>query len=152
MRKRFYSKRPHPIANVFAARGFSAKMKTLVPLYRVQKDWAAIVGAEIAQRTQPLKIERERLLVRVESPSWKMHLEFMKLDILEKVFEATAIRFADLQFVPGNVVVREIPAVAAPAPLPADWVAAPAAGDQSLADVMERMRDKMKFLAREPRS
>jgi predicted nucleic acid-binding Zn ribbon protein len=50
--------------------------------------WPQVVGAEIAARTQPIKIERGVLYVRVDHSAWMQELHFMEREILAKLRES----------------------------------------------------------------
>jgi predicted nucleic acid-binding Zn ribbon protein len=49
--------------------------------------WAQVVGEEIAARTQPLRVERGVLYVRVDQSAWLQELHFMEKEILRKLKE-----------------------------------------------------------------
>jgi predicted nucleic acid-binding Zn ribbon protein len=49
--------------------------------------WAQVVGEEIAARTQPLRVERGVLYVRVDHSAWLQELHFMEKEILRKLKE-----------------------------------------------------------------
>jgi len=49
--------------------------------------WAQVVGEEIAARTQPLRVDRGVLHVRVDHSAWLHELHFMEKDILKKLKE-----------------------------------------------------------------
>jgi predicted nucleic acid-binding Zn ribbon protein len=48
-------------------------------------NWDKIVGEKIAEKTKPFKIEGNKFFVRVESPSWRTELFYLKKDIIEKL-------------------------------------------------------------------
>mgnify|MGYP001290644264 CR=1 FL=1 len=155
MKRRYSARRPQEISNVFSSRGFSAKLKGLVPMYRISRAWAQIAGPEIAQRTQPLRIEKNRLVVRVESPSWKMQLEFMKLELLERIAQETSMVFEDLQFIPGAVRVVEFsqnPIRLQPEPERKSRLEGGSDASESLVQIMDRVRGKMNALSQKSRS
>ena len=47
--------------------------------------WPGAVGAEIAARTQAVKIDRGILYVRVEQSAWMQELHFMERELLKKL-------------------------------------------------------------------
>jgi predicted nucleic acid-binding Zn ribbon protein len=49
--------------------------------------WAQVVGEEIAARTQPLRVDRGVLYVRVDQSAWLQELHFMEKEILRKLKE-----------------------------------------------------------------
>jgi predicted nucleic acid-binding Zn ribbon protein len=53
----------------------------------ILKIWAGVVGEEIAARTQPLRVERGVLYVRVDQSAWLQELHFMEKEILKKLKE-----------------------------------------------------------------
>jgi len=48
-------------------------------------DWDKIVGNKIAEKTKAFKIEGNKLFVKVESPSWRNELFYLKKDIINKL-------------------------------------------------------------------
>jgi predicted nucleic acid-binding Zn ribbon protein len=53
--------------------------------YSVITGWDAVVGEKVASVTQPQKLERGVLTVRVTSPVWRYELTMRKRDILAKI-------------------------------------------------------------------
>ena len=49
--------------------------------------WAQVVGEEIAARTQPLRVDKGVLYVRVDHSAWLHELHFMEKEILRKLKE-----------------------------------------------------------------
>ncbi|MBP2681853.1 MAG: putative RNA-binding protein containing Zn ribbon [Candidatus Krumholzibacteriota bacterium] len=49
--------------------------------------WAQVVGEEIAARTQPLRVDKGVLYVRVDQSAWLQELHFMEKEILRKLKE-----------------------------------------------------------------
>jgi predicted nucleic acid-binding Zn ribbon protein len=47
--------------------------------------WDSVVGKEIADRTDPYKITRGTLFVRVADNVWRNELQFFKNEIIEKL-------------------------------------------------------------------
>ena len=65
--------------------------------------WPRVVGEEIAARTQPFKIEKGVLYVRVEHSAWMQELHFMEKEILRKLKEsAPDIELEHIRFGPGR--------------------------------------------------
>jgi len=48
-------------------------------------NWEKIVGARIAEKSKAFKIEGEKLFVKVESPSWRNELFYLKKEIIDKL-------------------------------------------------------------------
>ncbi len=47
--------------------------------------WPEIVGPEIAQKTSAIRIEKDILIVKVVSATWRNELVFFKKEILKKI-------------------------------------------------------------------
>ena len=65
--------------------------------YEAVTQWAAIVGPQIAKETEPQKIEKGLLLVRVRKSVWRNELTMRKAEIITKLNKAI-----------GNNAVKEI--------------------------------------------
>jgi len=52
---------------------------------RLQKDWAQIIGGELAQQCLPEKIAQKTLWLSTSSPAWGQQLHFYQTQLLEKV-------------------------------------------------------------------
>lgn len=50
--------------------------------------WPRVVGAEIAARSQPVRVENGVLYVRVDHSAWMQELHFMEREILAKLKES----------------------------------------------------------------
>jgi predicted nucleic acid-binding Zn ribbon protein len=48
-------------------------------------NWEKIVGIKIAEKTKAFKIEGKKLFVKVQSPSWRNELFYLKKEIIEKL-------------------------------------------------------------------
>lgn len=84
--------------------------------------WHAAVGARIASRTTPGRLQRGTLEVRVASAVWAQELSFLKDDLVTRL-RAAGIKVTALSFRVQAPARGPTPAVAArrpPAPLPAD--------------------------------
>ena len=65
--------------------------------------WPEVVGEEVAARTQPFKIERGVLHVRVDHSTWMQELHFMEQEILRKLKEkAPDIELVRIRFGSGK--------------------------------------------------
>ncbi len=66
--------------------------------------WAEAVGEGVAERTQPMRIEKGVLFLKVTNSVWMQQLQFMKEFILKKLHEKTGIDLVqDLRFYIGEV-------------------------------------------------
>ncbi len=52
-------------------------------------EWAQIVGEQIAQHVTPIKLERGKLIVEVDDPSWATQMRFLEPQLIEKIHIAT---------------------------------------------------------------
>ena len=138
------------MGQIFSQR-VSTKLRGLVPLYKVQKHWEEMVGKQVAERCYPIRMEKNRLIVKVENPSWTMHLSFIKEDILEKVFEYTQAKFDDVQFETGKVKRFTFPQTHVAEPRPFTKVPEKKfASNESLQDILLRVKQKMSAFATKP--
>jgi len=58
-------------------------------------NWNRVVGDTIASKTSPLRVKDSILFVRVESPSWRNELVFLKPKIikeLNQLLKATVVK------------------------------------------------------------
>ncbi len=53
--------------------------------YQIITNWKAIVGEELANSTQPIKIENTVLWLKVKSNVWANELNWRKGEIIEKI-------------------------------------------------------------------
>lgn len=60
-------------------------VKERVKEYRLWKEWANLVGDQIAKNCQPERIKDGILFLKVSSPVWAQQLQFMKGMVIEKV-------------------------------------------------------------------
>lgn len=62
--------------------------------------WEKAVGPQIASQTQPLKIQDGKLIVKVESSTWKNELVFLKQELIGKLNQSVGEEVvADIIFV-----------------------------------------------------
>ena len=54
-------------------------------LYDIFRNWAELVGEEVASCTRPLKVERAVLWVEVENSAWLQELQYQKIWILDEL-------------------------------------------------------------------
>lgn len=58
--------------------------------YEVMGRWAEIVGENIADASEPIRVSDGVLLVKVRSSSWRNELVYMKDEILDKIEKMVA--------------------------------------------------------------
>ncbi len=61
--------------------GLSSKLEQ----YEAVNRWAEVVGARIAQETEPMRIEKGVLVVKVKSSVWRNELNLRKREIIERL-------------------------------------------------------------------
>jgi hypothetical protein len=59
-------------------------------LFRLAQDWPLIVGMEVARLTSPAFFRQDVLWIYVQDSAWMQHMQFIKLDLLERVNHALA--------------------------------------------------------------
>lgn len=78
---------PEPVGDAlgaFLARsGWADRVRTT----RLLDDWAGIVGPNLAEHAEPMRIEKGILHLRVSSNSWATQLTWLEQTIVEKVNE-----------------------------------------------------------------
>ena len=52
-------------------------------------EWSKIVGEQVAQHVTPIKLERGRLIVEIDDPSWATQMRFLEPQLIEKLNAAT---------------------------------------------------------------
>ena len=73
---------------------------TKVRQYDALTRWGEIVGEQIARVSEPVRIDKGTLIVRVSNGPWRNELTLMKSTILAKVNEAlTKEKIRDIRFV-----------------------------------------------------
>jgi predicted nucleic acid-binding Zn ribbon protein len=76
-----------------------AAQQAKISSFQTLVNWKEIVGETLAAVTEPLKIEKEVLLIRVEEAAWRSELQFMKPELLRKIRENAGIKLKDVKFV-----------------------------------------------------
>jgi len=71
--------RPHPFADAVA----DVAPQTL--LARVQREWQATCGAEIARRSQPVSERDGVVTIACSSATWAQELDLMQIDLLQRL-------------------------------------------------------------------
>ncbi|KJR99547.1 MAG: hypothetical protein VR65_16370 [Desulfobulbaceae bacterium BRH_c16a] len=56
-----------------------------IDLHSIFPNWRKLVGDEICEHAQPLKIERGVLWIEVENSSWLQQFQYEKLDLLDNL-------------------------------------------------------------------
>lgn len=70
---------------------------------RVVTLWETTVSSEIARHTEAVKIHRKTLYVNVKSPVWAQELNFLKVQIIDKINQAAGYpAIKDIRFKAGG--------------------------------------------------
>jgi predicted nucleic acid-binding Zn ribbon protein len=80
--------RPAPLGTTLQQAMEAARIDVDLDAYRLWQQWEDVVGQPIAQNTQPEAIKGKLLLVNVSSAPWMQQLQFLKLELIEKLNEA----------------------------------------------------------------
>lgn len=67
--------------------------------YRIFKEWPSIVGERISTYAIPEKVYGKTLYIKVENPSWKTELSFMRNDLLKKINQKSNNKFNDIKII-----------------------------------------------------
>ena len=54
-------------------------------LGNIQFKWEQIIGKNIAQATEPVKIENKTIYIKCKTPSWRQEINFQKREMLKKI-------------------------------------------------------------------
>lgn len=85
---------------------FGGQKKLSLKFYEaiLKKKWAEVVGDDIANKSQPIKIDKQKLYISVIDSNWNNHLFMMKNDLLKKIREVLLIKkINDIIFFVGAV-------------------------------------------------
>ena len=132
---------PEPIAGVL---GRAAREGVRGGKHNISmQDWEAAVGARIAERAQPIELDRGTLIVRVATSVWASELSLLATPILERL-AARGLEVRALRYRVGAVEAprnekgfRASRAVPSPLPLPNELVGALASvGDEDLRSII----------------
>jgi|SRR3989338_7686687 len=82
------------LEHFFAKKGWNSKLKE----YRIWTHWSEVVGPKLADRCYPLKLKNLILTLGVSNSTWLTQLQFMKLELMEKVKEKLSIDLSDILF------------------------------------------------------
>ncbi len=77
--------------------------ETSDPLFVLQSEWAAIVGADVAAQTRPAEIVRDSLVVVTRSGAWSQQLAFLSERVLAAVQKRAGITIRGLRFRVGRI-------------------------------------------------
>ena len=78
----------------FSKKGWNSKLKE----YRLWTHWPEVVGPKLSNRCHPLKLQNLVLTIGVSNSTWLTQLQFMKLELIEKVKEKLQISLKDILF------------------------------------------------------
>ncbi len=53
--------------------------------YMALAHWEKAVGQEIARHTEPFRVDKGVMFVRVDNDVWRNELQYLKADIMEKI-------------------------------------------------------------------
>jgi hypothetical protein len=73
------------LGNLFSGVYSAKKWTSQWRLFRLVRDWPAIVGVEVARLTSPAFFRREILWIHVQDSAWMHHLQFVKTDLLTRI-------------------------------------------------------------------
>jgi len=73
------------------------------PLFVLQKEWAEIVGEDVAAQTRPAEIVRDALVVLTRSSAWSQQLAFLSERVLRLVQERAGVPIRTLRFRVGRI-------------------------------------------------
>ena len=81
------------LENYFTKRGWEDKLHE----YRLWTHWGEVVGPKLFQRCRPLRLKDHVLTIAVSTSTWLNELQYMKLQLLEKIKQHLGIHLKDLQ-------------------------------------------------------
>ena len=79
------SRSPSRVSSVLSELVARLEFRDRLRQYSVFPLWSEVVGAELARRTEPLRIEEGKLFVRVDGAVWMQELQFLKGEIRERL-------------------------------------------------------------------
>lgn len=91
---------PTPLAQVLESMLENKGLSPKLAQYAMFEDWEKVVGKGLAEKTRPVRMQGNQMVIEVEHSTWIPELQFMKPKLLEKireVFPQTAI--SDLRFI-----------------------------------------------------
>jgi len=73
-------------------------------LLKLQNGWAGIVGGNVADHSEPVRVARKTLTVRVDHPAWMHELTFLKPQMLQRIAACLSSGLVnDIRFELGSV-------------------------------------------------
>jgi len=79
---------PAPIAALLPTVYSRQQWKKQWRLFSLVRRWPAIVGREVGRLTMPAFFRQDTLWIYVQDSAWMHHLQFIKLDLLNRVNQA----------------------------------------------------------------
>jgi predicted nucleic acid-binding Zn ribbon protein len=76
---------PTPIGDILRARLAGLGISRQISEAKAEHLWPELVGGEIAAHTRVVRVEKGRLLVAVDSATWRHELTFQKQALLDKL-------------------------------------------------------------------
>ena len=80
-------KEPIPLSQVLKNVLDKKKLSGEIKRYELFENWGELVGPKIAERTHPIKVQGNQLILGVDHPAWIQELHFLKAQLLEKIQE-----------------------------------------------------------------
>ena len=97
-------RKPIRAASVLTELLAQAEFRDRLHQYSVFPLWGEVVGTELARRTEPLRIEEGKLVIRVDGSAWMQELQFLKDEIRERLnARAGAALVREIYLVSGRV-------------------------------------------------
>lgn len=79
---------PAPMAELLPAVYSRQEWKKQWRLFRLVREWPAIVGHEVGRLTMPAFFRRDTLWIFVQDSAWMHHFQFIKLDLITRINRA----------------------------------------------------------------
>lgn len=78
-------RRPQSLSQLLQESLHQWKLTPAFQRHELFENWLQIAGPQIADRARPLKIQGNQLLLQVDHPAWAQELQFLKVQLLEKI-------------------------------------------------------------------
>ena len=82
---------PRPVEASLDAVSKKLGMEDSRGLGRLFAHWPEIVGAAMAEHVQPIRLDRESLVVSVDHPAWATQVRHLGEDLLDRIVERTGV-------------------------------------------------------------
>ncbi len=82
---------PRPIEASLDAVSKKLGMEDSRGLGRLFAHWTEIVGAAMSEHVQPIRLDREALVVSVDHPAWATQVRHLGDDLLDRIAERTGL-------------------------------------------------------------